>query len=410
MKALFIGGYISVDGDPDFSKVKSGFGYMVMTIASAVAKKGIAVDLWTSMTFHEKRVIEDITCIPWRKRDFIKNIRFKDLISALRYFFRYPSFSKSAVWSAFHILTAGYLRKIVPGYDFVHMHGICAHTEAVVAVCREKQVPVLVTAHGLNSFSDTIKMPLVYKKFEKEFFREAFTSSIPISFISSGDMNVVLNYLECPKPESFHMISNGTALKLMSPTIDIRHLYDIKKDDFLFLFVGNISLNKNQRQVVEAFELLSPTEKEKTKIVFCGGQMDGGVVVSMIKERHLENSLIYAGVIPNTDIYNYYAAADATILPSLSEGFGLSIIEGYVFGKPSVAFKDMSAIRELYSEETMICPLNRQTKSLADAMRMMMKKEWNSDRIKAFSKHYTVEGMADKYIALYQKLTSHSFK
>lgn len=297
MKVLFINGYISVDGDPDFSKVKSGLGYMVMTIAKAIAKKGITVDLWTSMAFHEKREVEDVTCISWRKRDFINNIRFKDILSAIRFFFKYPSLSKSAAWSAFHILSAGYLRKIVADYDIVQMHCISAHTEAVVSVCRENNVPILVTAHGLNSFSDSVKMLPVYKQFEKDFLKEAVTKSIPISFISSGDMNTVLNYLECSKPETFHMISNGTPLKEMSPTIDIRDLYGIGSDDFVFLFVGNISLRKNQRQVVEAFELLSPSDKEKTKIIFCGGQLDGGVVVSLIKEKHLEKSLVYAGEI-----------------------------------------------------------------------------------------------------------------
>ena len=354
MKVLFISAYISIDNDHDFSRVKSGFGYMVMAIAKAVAKEGINVDLLTSMEFHEKREIEGVTCIPWSMKTFVNSIKFKDIISAIKYYFRYPSFSKSAVWSVFHILTAGYLRKIVSDYDIVHMHGISAHTKAVVTVCRGKKVPVLVTAHGLNSFSDTVKMLPIYKKFEKDFFREAINSSIPLSFIGSGDMNVVLNYLECPKPETFYMISNGTALKEMLPTEDIRKRYGINHNDFVFLFVGNISLNKNQRQVVEAFELLPPLEKERIKIIFCGGQMDGGVVVSMIKEKHLEKSLIYAGFVPNTDIHNYYTATDATILPSLSEGFGLSIIEGYVFGKPSLAFKDMSAIEELYSDDTMI--------------------------------------------------------
>ena len=406
MKVLIISGYISIDNDRDFSRIKSGFGYMVMAIAKAVAKEGINVDLLTSMEFHAKREIERVTCIPWSMKAFVSSIKYKDIIAAIKYYLRYPSFSKSAVWSVFHILTAGYLRKIVSDYDIVHMHGISAQTEAVVSVCREKKVPVLVTAHGLNSFSDTVKMLPIYKKFEKDFFREAINSSIPLSFIGSGDMNVVLNYLECPKPETFYMISNGTALKEIQPTRDIRKQYSINKDDFLFLFVGNISLNKNQRQVVEAFELMSPSEKEKAKVIFCGGEMDGGLLVSLIKEKHLENALIYAGFVPNTDIHNYYAAADATILPSLSEGFGLSIIEGYVFGKPSLAFKDMSAIEELYTGDTMICPVDRRTTSLAEGMSKMMRKEWDSDRIKAFSRQFSVESMAARYIALYQMLTS----
>lgn len=406
MKILFIGGYISVDDDPDFSKVKSGFGYMVMTIARAVAKKGIDVDLFTSMVFHEKKVIEEVTCIPWSKKDFVKNIKLKDILSAIKFFLRYPSFSKSAVWSFFHILSAGYLRRIVPNYDMVHMHGISAHTNAVVSVCRELKVPVLVTAHGLNSFSDTVKMLPIYKKFEKDFFRESLKRLTPVSFISSGDMNTVLTYLKCSKHDTFYMVSNGTPMREIPPTVDIRKLYGISENDFLFLFVGNISLNKNQRQVVEAFDLLSQTEKKITKVIFCGGQMDGGVVVSLIQEKHLENSLIYAGVISNTDIHNFYSAADATILPSLSEGFGLSIIEGYVFGKPALAFKDMSAIQELYSEDAMICPEDRQTTSLADGMSRMINKEWNSDRIKALSQQFTVDGMANKYIELYHRLTS----
>ena len=47
MKVLHYSEYISIDGDKAFSRNITGYGYMVVDIASYVAKEGIDVDLLT---------------------------------------------------------------------------------------------------------------------------------------------------------------------------------------------------------------------------------------------------------------------------------------------------------------------------------------------------------------------------
>lgn len=56
-----------------------------------------------------------------------------------------------------------------------------------------------------------------------------------------------------------------------------------------------------------------------------------------IKQLNLKN-ITLLGYISDTDLISYYKACDMVLMPSAyAEGFGLPIIEGYLFGKPVLA-------------------------------------------------------------------------
>lgn len=202
--------------------------------------------------------------------------------------------------------------------------------------------------------------------------------------------------------KNFYVVLNGCKSIIMQPTKDIRSLYQIG-DVFLFAFVGNIGDCKNQKQVVDAFSLLSAEERKKIKVVFVGGG-EVEMLRNYIKSKCLSDYLIVCGSVPQDDVHNFYCAANATILTSKSEGFGLSIIEGMRYGLPNLVFSDLPAVTDLYDECAMLTIDKRTDEELSKKMVEMTECVWNRDAIKKHSDKFTLEEMANNYIQVYKNL------
>lgn len=201
----------------------------------------------------------------------------------------------------------------------------------------------------------------------------------------------------------FYVINNGCDIHMKEKSNDIRKLYDIYPNEFLFIFVGNVGIRKNQKQVVDAFSILGSEERKSIKILFIGGG-DYIDLEGYIKDKGVDFNLKVVGPVDKEDVSNYYIAADATILTSVSEGFGLSIIEGYTYGKPSLIFDDLPAYKELFISDAMLgCP-SRETEVLAKAMLQMSSQKWNEQKIREWAGNFSLEEMARKYEKLYSEV------
>lgn len=204
---------------------------------------------------------------------------------------------------------------------------------------------------------------------------------------------------------TFYTILNGCSIdkredinnKLDQDTIS-KHI-----SDFVFLFVGNISSNKNQFQVIEAYEKIPAENKINIKVIFVGG----GNYLSLkdqIKKRGVENNLIVIGPVEREKLHEYYNLCDATILTSKSEGFGLSIIEGFSHGKPCLTFRNLGAIDDIYDERAVLLCENRTTEYLAEAMVKMTNIKWDHKFIEQYSELFSLDKMADHYIETYRDI------
>lgn len=202
---------------------------------------------------------------------------------------------------------------------------------------------------------------------------------------------------------NFRVILNGCSINVLEVNRNIRHDYGIADDDFLLVFIGNVGPRKNQKQVVEAYSYLQLEEQQKLKVLFVGGGEDE-LLKSFIKYKGLQNNLIVCGSQPKKNIHNFYHAADATILTSLSEGFGLSVIEGMVYGLPCLMFADLPAVADLYDERAMVTIQTHSDKDVAAGIHTLMNKAWNKEWIKEYAKHFSFENMANNYDAFYKDI------
>jgi len=95
------------------------------------------------------------------------------------------------------------------------------------------------------------------------------------------------------------------------------------------LFLGQINLRKGVAQLLEAVKLLSG---EHVEFWFVGPMQ-----IRVPQELRLHPKVRWFGVAPRVTVESYYRDADAFILPTLSDGFGLTQLEAQAWKLPVIA-------------------------------------------------------------------------
>jgi glycosyltransferase involved in cell wall biosynthesis len=70
---------------------------------------------------------------------------------------------------------------------------------------------------------------------------------------------------------------------------------------------------------------------------------------SLVKSLHIESSVVFAGYLPQRLLNAAYDICDMAVLPSRQEGFGLVVVEGWLYKKPALV-STKAGIAELISD------------------------------------------------------------
>ncbi|MCL1938045.1 MAG: glycosyltransferase family 4 protein [Candidatus Azobacteroides sp.] len=408
MRILHICDYISINEDPEFSRNISGYGYMVLCIAKSIsALHDIEnLDLLTLNCFTKGRKIDEVQIVKRNIMDLLKDIKIKYIFRSIGMLLRYrPNF----FWSIrifFYYLSLGHVESIIKNgkYDLIHFHGIDFLTESMINYCKKHNMKFLVTLHGLYSFHEETNVTWLQIKNERNFLKRIIIDEIPVTVISTGIKNVILNYLNANVIDCIHIVPNGTDIEYTKyNNINIRNLHNIREEEKIMLCVGNISERKNQLQIVRAYRKLEEKIRNKLIILFLGINHVTDFEVE-IKQNGMKNRLILCGNISKDILPQYYSQANYTILTSISEGFGLSIIEGFVFGLPNLTFSDLAAIPDIFDPQAMFLIDNRDDDSLTKGIAEFIQIKWDSEYIKQYSRNFSLEKMAKNYSDIYKKI------
>jgi len=186
--------------------------------------------------------------------------------------------------------------------------------------------------------------------------------------------------------------------------MSIREKYHIPADGKILLYVGNISDNKNQKQMVDACCLLTEDMRNNTWVLFCGKPSTDGRFEDYVINKPFSDHLVLCGAVDKSELSNYYKEADGVVLLSIAEGFGLSLIEGFYFGIPGIMFSDMDAFEDIYDKRCIVPIYNRDNASVAQAINELLSRKWDKEQIRAHSKKYEPQNMAEQYIRVYKRV------
>lgn len=122
---------------------------------------------------------------------------------------------------------------------------------------------------------------------------------------------------------------------------DLKKDLNIKKDDFIILYVGRIAKEKNIEFLIN--NLKDITKKiPKAKMVIVGDGPDVNDLALLVHQNKLDKKVIFTGKVPWNDIPKYYQLANVFVTSSKTETQGLTVIEAMAASKVVVAIKDES--------------------------------------------------------------------
>lgn len=116
---------------------------------------------------------------------------------------------------------------------------------------------------------------------------------------------------------------------------------NIKKDDFIILYVGRIAKEKNIEFLINNLKDISK-KIPKTKMVIVGDGPDMNDLALLVHKNKLDKKVIFTGKVPWNDISKYYQLANVFVTSSKTETQGLTVIEAMAASKVVVAIKDES--------------------------------------------------------------------
>ena len=180
--------YVTISGRKEFERNKTGFGYMVLDIAKAVGKTE-EVDVLATDTREQSFTYDGVHFLTRSIWGFLLSLH--SCISQLlviQLWRKYHMSKGALIRLVYYWMMTGYLNSLLKKgeYDVVHIHGCSFATDLWMQVCKKCGQKYVVTLHGLNSFSDTVKLESAGKKYERDFLKRVTDGEIPITVISTG--------------------------------------------------------------------------------------------------------------------------------------------------------------------------------------------------------------------------------
>lgn len=257
-----------------------------------------------------------------------------------------------------------YMMKNRKKLSLTHAH--YAFPTGIISLIGKKMfgIPYVVTVHG----GDIDKMAARSQRIAdmtKNILRQAE------SVIVVGDKlrEDVINNFDVPEA-NVHVMSMGVDTSIFNyvAKVEAREKLTLPIEEKILIFVGNVIQAKGLLELVEAFDSLKMSFPDSSLYVI-GSQKDGQFVEelrSFIREKDVED-IHFKEPLGQADLALWMSAADALVLPSYHEGFGLVALEAMSAGTKVVA-TDVGGLSYLLKDQAGILVEPKNPDSLAKGL------------------------------------------
>lgn len=203
--------------------------------------------------------------------------------------------------------------------------------------------PVVLTIHDLNFLRESKSDRKIFKRLS--LLQKKIDRASIITTVSQYCANEIQEFLDL-KGKPIHVIYNGG----VESFINQGHVITSKPFHFLrqpFLFViGELTSKKNVHSLLPFIEHLPDYH-----LVLAGKNQTeyGRELLKEIKKRNLQTQVHAVGIIDDQHRAWMYEHCEALLFPTLTEGFGLPVIEAMLYGKP-VFLSNCTSLPEVAGE------------------------------------------------------------
>ena len=230
--------------------------------------------------------------------------------------------SKSLKYMFFCLSTLKLLRRFNP--DIIHAQAMWMGLPALVAKVFFNK-PYLIWGQGSD-----IYFPRLFKGPISKVVLKNASAAIALT----GDMKKEMQRT-CDR--ATFVIGNGIGVESFNSHSQekVRQQLGIERNKKVIIYVGTLCVVKGVKYLIEAMKIINQ-KNQKAILLIVGDGEERYNLELLVKRLNTNGSVSFAGRVDHKYISQYMAASDVFVLPSLSEGFPVTILEAMAAGLPIV--------------------------------------------------------------------------
>jgi len=281
--------------------------------------------------------------------------------------------------------------------DIIHTHNFSPNFYGSIAGRLSGVSKIITTQHNKRFFEEFNKKRLLV-------FRTLYYLNHKIVFVSKDAKDLAIKTINIPS-RKVTVIHNGIDVNRFRPKVkDKALLNEFRiKDEFIIGTVGRLSKEKNIVTVLKAFKQVLK-KKNNIKLLIVG---DGSEKATLVKESsrlNIDSQVIFAGY--REDIPDLLNIMDIFVMPSLTEGISLTLLEAMATEKPVIVTKVGGNVEIIDDGYSGIFVKPGDIEGIVDKLNDLFSDPLKKRQI-AFNarqkvlKDFSLESMVNKYTSLY---------
>lgn len=214
-----------------------------------------------------------------------------------------------------------------PDYKIFHSH-VRSYASIYLPIAKKNGLQTIIHSHNTSNGSGVTAIIKALLQYPLRYQADYYMACSKMAGKWLFGKNII-------RKPNFHIIANGIDVNKYCFSNDkrdqIRKEFKISKNTFVLGYLARVVPQKNPLFVIEVFKKMMETNASKEmKLLFVG---DGELLqeVKLLAEDYsVSNNIIFTG--SRTDVPELMMAMDLYILPSIWEGFGISLIEAQATG------------------------------------------------------------------------------
>lgn len=228
-------------------------------------------------------------------------------------------------------------------FSLVHAHCPFSSGKLALSIAKKQNVPFIATFHSKfrDDFEHSVKNKYLAQQMTREvirFFEKADEVWIPQAAVE----DTIREYGFRGRVEIVDNGNDFASLTTVEPCKkEARQGLKLKKDEMMFLFVGQHIREKNPHLILETLSLIRDLP---FRMYFIGTGYAREELMQLTQQLNLTDKVIFEGVITDREkLKTYYAAADLFLFPSLYDNAPLVVREAAAMETAAVLVKGSTA-------------------------------------------------------------------
>lgn len=286
------------------------------------------------------------------------------------------------------------LERTGPGFDLVHAHVVEPAGRVGYRLARLLGVPLVLTEQmSPFPFPELVRPD---GSLERDVHR-AFLEASAVIAPSHAQASDIQHWCECQPL----VIPNGSNEQLFSPSPDGRG----ERESIELIAVGGLARQKGFDILMEAFARARAT-RPALRLTICGDGHDRSHLHELAQRLALDDSVRWRGLVSRDEMPEVFRNADAFVLSSRHESFGVVCIEAMATGIPVLA-TDCGGPRDIVNETNGILVAPNSVEALAEGLVRLHDElpRFDSEAIRRdFLRRFSFRAVTARLVELYERV------